>query len=129
MGEPHGVAEFMSLAEPVGVTPALMRRKIIRGSRGTTSRFSLFLRGGIRYDLTARAADRAVPVELIRFLAVIHIICASPARRNPLRKRVDELEAEVARLEKQLATAETILEVQGKVAGLLGLSFDSGKNS
>ena len=52
-----------------------------------------------------------------------------PARRNSLQKRVDELEAEVARLEKQLATAETILEVQGKVAGLLGLSFDSGKNS
>ena len=35
------------------------------------------------------------------------------ARRNSLQKRVDELEAEVARLEKQLATAETILEVQG----------------
>ena len=52
-----------------------------------------------------------------------------PTRRNPLQKRVDELEAEVARLHKQLATAETILEVQGKVAGLLGLSFDSGKNS
>ena len=50
-------------------------------------------------------------------------------RRNPLQKRVDELEAEVVRLHKQLATAETILEVQGKVAGLLGLSFDSGKNS
>ena len=52
-----------------------------------------------------------------------------PTRRNPLQKRVDELEAEVVRLHKQLATAETILEVQGKVAGLLGLSFDSGKNS
>ena len=52
-----------------------------------------------------------------------------PARRNPLQKRVDELEAEVARLEKQLTTAETILEVQGKVAGLLGLSFEGGKNS
>ena len=52
-----------------------------------------------------------------------------PTRRNPLQKRVDELEAEVVWLHKQLATAETILEAQGKVAGLLGLSFDSGKNS
>ena len=52
-----------------------------------------------------------------------------PTRRNPLQKRVDELEAQVARLEKQLTTAQTILEVQGKVAGLLGLSFDSGNNS
>ncbi len=43
-------------------------------------------------------------------------------RKPTPRKRVVELEAEVARLEKQLATAETILEVQGKVAGLLGLN-------
>ena len=52
-----------------------------------------------------------------------------PGARNPLQNRVDALEAEVARLRKQLATAETILEVQGKVAGLLGLSQDSGKSS
>ena len=52
-----------------------------------------------------------------------------PVPRNPLQKRVDALEAEVVRLRKKLATAETILEVQGKVAGLLGLHFDSGKNS
>lgn len=52
-----------------------------------------------------------------------------PVSRNPLQRRVDALEAEVVRLRKKLATAETILEVQGKVAGLLGLHFDSGKNS
>ena len=52
-----------------------------------------------------------------------------PVPRNPLQKRVDALEAEVTRLRKKLATAETILEVQGKVAGLLGLNFDRGKNS
>ena len=34
-----------------------------------------------------------------------------PTPRNPFQKRVDELKAEVARLNKQLATAETILEV------------------
>ena len=52
-----------------------------------------------------------------------------PARRSPLRTRMDELQAQVVRLEKQLATAETILEVQGSAAGMLGLSFDSGRNS
>ena len=52
-----------------------------------------------------------------------------PVPRNPLQKRVDVLEAEVVRLRKKLATAETILEVQGKVAGLLGLHLDRGKNS
>ena len=52
-----------------------------------------------------------------------------PAPRHPLQKRADALEAEVVRLRKKLVTAETILEVHGKVAGLLGLNFDSGKNS
>lgn len=44
-----------------------------------------------------------------------------PARRNPLEKRVHQLEGEVARLEKAFATAKTILELQRTVAGLLGL--------
>ena len=43
-----------------------------------------------------------------------------PAERNPLSAKVHELEAKVARLEKELHTAHTILDVQGKVAGLLG---------
>ena len=37
-------------------------------------------------------------------------------------------EAKVARLEKELATAHTILEVQGKVAGLLGFSLNDGND-
>jgi len=53
---------------------------------------------------------------------------AKPAMRNPLDARVRELEATVARLEKELHTAHTILEVQGKVAGLLGFSLNDGKN-
>ena len=36
--------------------------------------------------------------------------------------------AELARLEKELATAHTILDVQGKVARLLGFSLNDGKN-
>ena len=47
------------------------------------------------------------------------------AERNPLSAKVHELEAKVARLEKELHTAHTILDVQGKVAGLLGLRRDN----
>ncbi len=47
---------------------------------------------------------------------------------NPLEPRVHELEAEVARLEKELHQAHTILDVQGKVAGLLGFSLKDGKD-
>ena len=48
--------------------------------------------------------------------------------RNPLSAKVHELEAKVARLEKELHTAHTILDVQGKVAGLLGFSLEHGKD-
>ena len=53
---------------------------------------------------------------------------AKPAERNPLSAKVRELEAKVTRLEKDLHTAHTILEVQGKVAGLLGLSLNNAKD-
>ena len=46
---------------------------------------------------------------------------AKPAERNPLDAKVRVLEAKVARLEHELHTAHTILDVQGKVAGLLGI--------
>ena len=48
---------------------------------------------------------------------------------NPLEPKVRKLEAKVARLEKQLHKAHTILEVQKKVAGLLGFSLNDGKDS
>ncbi len=47
---------------------------------------------------------------------------------NPLEPQVRELEAKVARLEKELHKAHTILDVQGKVAGLLGFSLKDGKD-
>jgi transposase-like protein len=47
---------------------------------------------------------------------------------NPLEPKVRELEAKVVRLEKDLHTAHTILDVQGKVAGLLGFSLEDGKD-
>jgi transposase-like protein len=47
---------------------------------------------------------------------------------NPLAPKVRELEAKVARLEKDLHTAHTILDVQEKVAGLLGFSLEDGKD-
>jgi hypothetical protein len=51
-----------------------------------------------------------------------------PKATNPLAPKVRELKAKVARLEKDLHTAHTILDVQGKVAGLLGFSLEDGKD-
>jgi hypothetical protein len=42
---------------------------------------------------------------------------------------VRKLEREVDRLEKKLHKAHLIIDVQGKVAGLLGLSLEDGTNS
>ena len=53
---------------------------------------------------------------------------AKPVEPNLLSAKVRQLEAKVVRLEKELATAHTILEVQGKVAGRPGLSLDTGKD-
>ena len=53
---------------------------------------------------------------------------AKPAEPNPLSPEVRQLEAKVARLEKELATAHTILEVQGKVAGLPGFGLNDGND-
>jgi len=54
---------------------------------------------------------------------------AKPKARNPLEPKVRELEVKVARLEKELHKAHTILDVQEKVAGLLGFSLEDGKDS
>jgi transposase len=54
---------------------------------------------------------------------------AKPKASNPLAPKVRELESKVARLEKELHKAHTILDVQEKVAGLLGFDLESGKNS
>ncbi len=54
---------------------------------------------------------------------------AKPKARNPLEPKVRQLEAKVEHLEKELHKAHTILDVQEKVAGLLGFSLESGKDS
>ena len=53
---------------------------------------------------------------------------AKPAEHNPLSPKVRQLEAKVARLEKELATAHTILDVQSKISGLLGINLNDGKD-
>ena len=53
---------------------------------------------------------------------------AKPKARNPLEGQVRELAAKVARLEGELDKAHTILDVQGKVAGLLGFSLKDGSD-
>jgi transposase-like protein len=52
-----------------------------------------------------------------------------PSERNPLEEKLRKLERENARLEKELHKAHLIIDVQGKVAGLLGLSLEDGTNS
>jgi transposase-like protein len=54
---------------------------------------------------------------------------AKPKARNPLEPKVRQLEAKVTRLEAELEKAHTILDVQEKVAGLLGLRLERGKDS
>ena len=49
--------------------------------------------------------------------------------RNPLEGKLRKLEREHARLEEELRKAHLIIDVQGKVAGLLGLSLEDGTNS
>ena len=51
---------------------------------------------------------------------------AKAGERNPLDAKVRALEAKVARLEHELHTAHTILNVQGKISGLLGLNLEHG---
>jgi len=53
---------------------------------------------------------------------------AKPAPRNPLDGKVRALEAKIVHLEKELRIAHTILDVQGKVAGLLGFSLTDGQD-
>ena len=54
---------------------------------------------------------------------------AKPIKRNPLQPKVQALEAEVAQLKGELRKAHIILEVQGKVAGLLGINLENGNDS
>ena len=49
--------------------------------------------------------------------------------RNPLEEKVRKLERENTRLEKELHKAHLIIDVQGKIAGLLGLSLEDGTHS
>lgn len=44
----------------------------------------------------------------------------------PFEKRINDLERENARLRKKLAQAETIIDVQKKVSGLLGMPMERG---
>ncbi len=53
---------------------------------------------------------------------------AKPKAKNPLASTVRELEAKVTRLERELEQARTIMDVQEKVAGLLGFRLEDGKD-
>ena len=49
-------------------------------------------------------------------------------KSNPLEGQIRQLEAKVSRLEQELHQAHTILDVQEKVAGLLGFNLKDGKD-
>ena len=51
------------------------------------------------------------------------------SERNPLDEKVRTLERQNARLENELRKAHLIIDVQGKVAELLGISFEDEPNS
>jgi transposase-like protein len=51
------------------------------------------------------------------------------AKTTPEQKKIEQLEKKVRRLEDDLDKAQTILEVQGKVARLLGLPPSDGRSS
>ena len=53
---------------------------------------------------------------------------AKPKARDPRDAKVRELEAKVVRLEGELEKAHTILDVQKKVAGLLGFNLKDGSD-
>ena len=52
-----------------------------------------------------------------------------PKPRDRLSEENRRLKRELARTQEELRKAELIIEVQGKVAGLLGFNLDDGKNS
>ena len=51
-----------------------------------------------------------------------------PIEPHPLGSKVRQLETKVARLDKELAAAHTILDVQRSTSGLLGFSLSDGKD-
>mgnify|MGYP006242071093 CR=1 FL=1 len=63
-----------------------------------------------------------------QFSASYRLRILEEAGRDPRDAKLRALEAKVAHLEKELHTAHTILEVQGKLAGLLGFSLKDGKD-
>lgn len=102
------ILEEAEACEALGEVGRLLRREGLYSSHLTTWRKSR--RAGSLAALSKRRGRKAKQI-------------------NPLAKKVEKLERENERLHDELDKAHLILDVQGKVAGLLGLSFDDGKNS
>ena len=87
----------------------LPRREGLRGSRPATWRRAR--RKGSLRELAAKKRG------------------AEPAQRDPLDAKARALEAKAARLERGLRAARAILDAQGRVAGLPGLSPERATRS
>ncbi len=103
-----GILEQVDACTAAGEVGRLLRREGLYSSHLASWRKAR--REGSLAGLSKRRGRKAKPV-------------------NPLAKKVQQLERENARLSGELEKAHLILYVQGKVAGLLGLSFDDGKSS
>ena len=65
----------------------------------------------------------------LRPTLILYSFRVSPKLAERGEEKVRKLERENTRLEKELDKAHLIIDVQGKIAGLLGLSLEDGAHS
>ncbi len=102
-----GILEEVDAAEP-GAQGAILRREALYSSH--ISEWRAARRAG---SLGALAKKRG----------------RKTSQNAAAEKKIAQLERELARAQEELRKAHLILDVQGKVAGLLGLNFGQEKNS
>lgn len=108
-----GVSQVLILPILEGVPP--VTRAGALGSMGKTPR-----------NGTAQSAGKGVFVMRRKRGKAVH---PQPETRDPLAEKIAQLERENARLQKQLQQAETVIEVQQKLAKILGIPLTPPNSS